>query len=152
MLFDQIEKNKRMSDYYTSIEFNSSSEKVFEAISKNLTSWWGQQDHLINKEGTVFTVSWGEPWYRFKVISYTENQEMIWECVDANQIIQGLDGVQKEWVGTKVHWRITELEDKTVLNFKHEGLIPEFICFNVCSSSWDSFLKVSLVQFLEGSN
>ncbi|MEO9485110.1 MAG: hypothetical protein ABJG47_16740 [Ekhidna sp.] len=139
-----------MNNYSTSVEIERPATQVFEAISSQLEEWWGHQDHTITESGTVFKVSWGEPWYQFKVVKYDENKEMIWECVDANQIINGLEGVQKEWVGTKVHWRLKALdEEKTLLNFEHEGLIPDFICFAVCSTAWTDFLQQHLVAFLE---
>ena len=135
--------------YQTEIEIANSKEKVFRAISKNLGDWWGKQDQEINREGTIFKVSWGEPWYQFKVIKYAQDQEMIWECVDANQKISGLENVEKEWVGTKIHWELEEVEkEKTLLKFQHEGLVPEFICFNFCSQTWDHFLQKVLVNYL----
>ncbi|MBL4649538.1 MAG: hypothetical protein JKY03_07385, partial [Aureispira sp.] len=98
---------------------------------------------------TLFKVSWGETWYQFKVVKYLKDYEMIWECIDANQKIDGLVDVEKEWVGTKIHWKLEKHEkDKTLLKFKHEGLVPEFVCFNFCSDSWDHFLKQALVNYL----
>ncbi len=139
-----------MNHYTTSIEINRPASAVFRAISKQLEDWWGNQDHQITEAGIVFKVSWAEPWYQFKVIKYQENKEMIWECVDANQIIEGLEGVQKEWVGTKIHWRLKEISSEhTQLHFEHEGLIPEFICFDVCSRAWSDFLHQHLIAYLE---
>lgn len=141
-----------MSNYTTQVLIKRGSEAVFEAISFQLENWWGHQDQPATKEGIVFKVSWGEPWYQFKVISFAENEEMIWECIDANQIINGLDGVQKEWVGTKVHWKLTRIdENHTRLDFEHEGLTPDFICFNVCSQAWSDFLQQHLVRYLEAT-
>ena len=139
-----------MDHYTTSLEINSSQQDVFAAISIQLESWWGHQDAPADQINRIFKVSWGEPWYQFKVVKYEKDEGMIWECIDANQIITGLNGVQKEWVGTKVHWELMSLGDmKTRLNFKHEGLIPEFICFNVCTRAWDDFLHQHLVSFLD---
>ena len=140
-----------MDHYKTTIEINASVHEVFEAISRKLADWWGHQDNAAAKVGAIFKVSWGEPWYQFKVIECQEDQTMIWECIDANQIIHGLEGVQKEWVGTKVHWRLTPLNDaRTRLDFEHEGLQPDFICFNVCSRAWSDYLQQHLVEYLEG--
>lgn len=139
-----------MDHYTTTIKINTSAPTVFKAISTQLGDWWGQQDHPASKEEVIFKVSWGEPWYQFKVIKYNENNEMIWECIDANQIINGLEGVQKEWVGTKIHWRIKPIsDDRSQLDFEHQGLIPEFICFEVCTRAWSDFLQQHLVSFLE---
>lgn len=139
-----------MNHYTTSLEIKRPVDAVFKAISSELGFWWGHQDHPAIQVGTVFKVSWTEPWYQFKVVTYELNQEMSWECLDANQIIHGLEGVQKEWVGTKIHWRFESLGDTlTRLNFEHEGLNPDFICFDFCSRAWSDFLQQRLIAYLE---
>ena len=140
-----------MSNYQTQIILGLPRSRVFEAISKELGLWWGQQDNLIEKENDVFTVSWEGPWYQFRVLKFKKNEEMVWECIDANQIIDGLKGVQKEWVGTRVHWSLNSSDGKTILDFEHEGLVPEFVCFDFCSKVWSDFLKNSLVNYLEST-
>jgi len=138
-----------MNSYTTSIEINSTKEAVFQAISKDLKNWWGRQDIPIDKSGIIFKVAWGEPWDQFKVTEYVENKCIVWECIDANQKINGLEGVEKEWVGTKIHWELHELnEQRTLLKFRHEGLVPEFVCFDFCSESWERFLHGSLMNYL----
>ncbi len=138
-----------MTDYTTKLEIPNSRHAIFMAISGELGKWWGEQDRLIEKKDTVFKVSWGEPWYQFKVTEYKENELMIWECIDANQLIPGLTGVEKEWVGTKILWNLTEISSNaTLLLFKHQGLTPDFLCFDFCSSSWEHFLKDRLVAYL----
>jgi len=138
-----------MTHYTTQLEIPNSRHAVFMAISRELGNWWGQQDKLIDEKNLVFKVSWGEPWYQFKVLDYKENELMIWECIDANQLIPGLSGVEKEWVGTRIHWKLKEMSSNTtLLEFKHQGLIPEFLCFDFCSNSWEHFLKDRLVAYL----
>ena len=142
-----------MNNYKTSIEINSPSEILFEGISKKLRDWWGNQDILIDKKGVEFIVSWGEPWYKFEVVKYLKNHEMIWKCIDANQKIDGLTGVEKEWVGTEIHWIVKRLDkNRSLLEFEHKGLVPELICFNFCSDSWSHFLEDSLVKYLTNNN
>ena len=137
--------------YAAKIMINHKPERIFKAISQGLGDWWGPQDKIIDRDGIIFKVAWGEPWYHFKVLTYHENQEMIWECIDANQKIAGLQGVEKEWVGTRIHWQLDSQGDNlTVLKFTHEGLVPDFICFDFCSASWEHFLKESLINYLDG--
>ncbi len=137
------------SSYKTTISIQAPAERVFEAITKELGKWWGAQDRPIERKGTEFRVSWGEPWYQFKVVKYEPDVEVIWECTDANQLIPGLSGVEKEWVGTKIHWYLEEgSKSNTILYFEHDGLVPEVLCFDFCSKSWDHFLRESLVNYL----
>ena len=74
-----------------------------------------------------------------------------WKCIDANQIIEGLEGVQKEWVGTQLHWVIEEINSGACrVTFTHEGLVPDFICYDFCSAAWDHFFGERLKAYLEG--
>jgi len=140
-----------MNDYATQVEIPRSRNVLFNALSRELEAWWGKQDQPLSEAGIIFKVSWGTPWYQFRVIEYKEDELMVWECIDANQIIPGLSDVEKEWVGTKIHWQLEKLTpDTTILHFKHEGLIPDFLCFDFCSRTWDQFLKERLISYLQG--
>lgn len=138
-----------MPSYSASILIDASCSSVFAAISRELSAWWGIQDKLVENAGMIFTVSWGIPWYRFKVLDFQLDELMKWEVIDANQKIPGLTGVEKEWVGTHLHWRLKPTpEGGTKLHFQHDGLVPEMICFDFCTSSWEHFLKERLVDYL----
>ena len=137
-------------NYQKSITIKTSQSLIYNALCNELSQWWGDMDKPANKIGDVFTVSWGEPWYKFKVIKYEPYKKLSWECIDSNQIIGDLKGVQKEWVGTKLHWKIKQNDlGKSQLNFTHEGLVPEFICYDVCSNAWSDFIGISLKEYLE---
>lgn len=139
-----------MNSFRTSLKLCNSREGVFTAISQKLGKWWGKQNVIIDREGMIFKVSWGEPWYLFKVVEFQPESKMVWECIDANQIISGLSDVEKEWVGTKIHWKLSEAgAHQTILEFKHEGLVPDFICFDFCSQSWEHFLGERLRNFVD---
>ncbi len=78
-------------------------------------------NYRIEKRGIVFKVSWGEPWYKFEVVKYLKNQEMTWKCIDANQKIEGLTDVEKEWVGTEINWIVKRLDkNRSLLEFEHK--------------------------------
>lgn len=51
---------------------------------------------------------------------------------------------QAEWVGTKVIFEIAEKNGKTQLRFTHQGLVPEYECFEVCSNGWTHYIQQSL--------
>ena len=138
-----------MNSYRNTIEIDSPAGSIFRTISIDLGNWWGKQDKPIRNAGTIFKVSWGEPWYQFEVTKYIQDRVMVWKCIDANQIIEGLDDVQKEWVGTKIYWEIKRLDDRrSLLIFQHDGLIPELACYDFCSSTWVYFLEQKLIDYL----
>lgn len=143
-------ENEVSKDYRQLISIKTSKKLAFTALTKGIDHWWGEVDHPAGAVGDVFTVSWGEPWYKFKIVEYEPFSKITWECVDANQIIEGLEGVEKEWVGTKLIWQIENTGDDMVqISVEHNGLVPEFICFNFCSSTWDHFINESLKNYLE---
>lgn len=136
--------------YSTSVVIAADAKSVFKALTSSIDSWWGAVDKPLEQENDEFTVSWGEPWYRFRVFDYQPNEKVSWECIDANQIIGDMQGVEKEWVGTKVYWKIIpKSSDEVELTLFHEGLVPEFLCFDVCSRTWNSYINTHLKNFLE---
>lgn len=137
--------------YTTSVTITADAQPVFEALTARIDSWWGKIDKPVSQTGDEFTVYWGEPWYRFRVIEYLPNEKVRWECIDANQIIGDMQGVEKEWVGTRLFWEIRQknISDVEVTLF-HEGLVSDFLCFDVCSRTWDSYIKTHLKNYLEG--
>lgn len=138
--------------YSNKLEIETSDKDAFEALSTKVGEWWGDQDKPVKQVGDVFTMSWGEPWYQFKVVELIPNKLIVWECIDSKQIIGDLDGVEKEWVGTQLQWKIDKLDqNKIELRFNHKGLVPEFICYDFCSSTWDRFIEFNLKKYLEMS-
>ena len=59
-------------DYSTSIQVLATARQAFEALTIGIKNWWGSTDPLAVHLGTEFRVSWGEPWYQFKIIAFEE--------------------------------------------------------------------------------
>ncbi len=145
--------NTKNNSYSTELLIKCSIEKAFAALSSNIGDWWGDQDKPVQNPEDVFTMSWGEPWYQFRVVAYEPNHKITWECIDAKQIIGDLEGVEKEWVGTQLQWTLKESrKQETELQFIHQGLVPEFICYDFCSNTWDRFIAFNLKKYLESSS
>jgi len=136
--------------YRQTVTINTSKEKVFSALTSGIENWWGAVDKEGQQVGEIFKVSWGEPWYQFEIIEFQIDTKVTWKCVDANQIIGGMEGVAKEWVGTKLYWAIeVNKEDEIQVSLIHEGLAPTLLCYDVCSFHWDKFITESLKDYLE---
>ncbi len=143
--------NLEDKSYSVRIVVKCTEESAFAALTTKIGSWWGDQNKPADQLGDVFTMSWGEPWYQFKVTEYVLNKRIVWECIDSKQIIGDLEGVEKEWVGTRLQWTISKSNENEIeLHFKHEGLIPELICYDLCSHTWDRFITFNLKKYLEG--
>ena len=92
MAFGQTKKH----GYSTSTAIAIDTQSAFEALTRRIDGWWGKIDKPVLQIDDEFTVSWGEPWYQFRVIEYLPNKKISWECIDANQIIGDMQGVEKE--------------------------------------------------------
>jgi hypothetical protein len=51
---------------------------------------------------------------------------------------------KSEWTGTEMRFEISEKDGKTEVRFSHVGLVPEYECFEICSSSWGFYMNGSL--------
>ena len=55
---------------------------------------------------------------------------------------------QSEWVGTEIRFELVEQDGGTRIDFTHDGLLPEFECYEVCDPAWTFYLRTSLPQLL----
>ncbi|MFZ0747511.1 MAG: hypothetical protein WAM85_24115, partial [Terracidiphilus sp.] len=55
---------------------------------------------------------------------------------------------KSEWKNTKVVFDIAKNGDQTEIHFTHEGLVPEYECYNVCSDAWGSYIRGSLKSLI----
>ena len=76
-----------------------------------------------------------------KMTEFVPGQKVVWVVLD-NYFNFTED--KTEWKGTKVIFEVSKIDDKTQLRFTHEGLVPEYECFNVCSNAWGSYINGSL--------
>lgn len=55
-----------------------------------------------------------------------------------------------DWVGTRPTFTITPMDDGSCeLHFRHHGLHEALECIDMCSHSWDHYIRVSLRDYLE---
>lgn len=120
--------------------------EVFDAIL-NVRNWWSE-----SLEGNSEKLN-DEFIYRHKDIHYSKHQlidvekdrKVVWFTIDSK-----LTFVQKqnEWNDTKVIFEISKKGDKTELKITHDGLTPDFECFDGCSIGWTHYLQNSLLPLI----
>lgn len=137
-------------DYQKTVVIAGNRLGVFKAITERIDEWWGAIDRQPSAKGVEFKVSFGEAFWRFKVIDFQPESRVSWECITSNQVHAGLMGIKEEWLGTRLHWELSEQTDATTnLSFRHEGLVPDFNCYEVCSDAWGFFIGTSLKELVE---
>jgi hypothetical protein len=117
-------------------------EEVFHAIN-NVRGWWSEDiEGGTGRAGAEFTYRYQDTHRcRIKVTELVPGERVAWHVPD-NYFAFTQD--KTEWKDTHVHFEITARDGKTEIRFTHAGLVPEYECFDVCSSSWDFYLNTSL--------
>ena len=133
-------------NFTTTISVDQSPEEAFAAIN-NPRGWWSE-----NIEGS--TTKPGDEWiYRYKdahcctmrVTEMVPNQRVVWLVVD-NYFNFTKD--KTEWTHTKIVFEISTRSNKTEIRFTHQGLVPAYECFDVCSNAWGAYVNGSLSNLI----
>ena len=137
-----------MNDQNYSISFttNHSAEEVFAAIN-NVRGWWSEEiKGPTDKLGAEFTYH-HENVHRckMKITEFVPGEKVVWLVLD-NYFNFTED--KTEWTGTKIIFEVSNKDAKTQLRFTHEGLVPEYECFKVCSNAWGSYINGSLQSLI----
>src|SRR5262245_12177790 len=120
--------------FTTTFSVDQTPKEVFNAIN-NVRGWWsGEIEGNTERFGDEFT-------YRYKAINRSKqrlievipDKKVVWLVVDA--YLKFAED-KTEWNGTTVTFEISKKGDRTVVRFTHQGLIPEFECYDACSSAW----------------
>ncbi|MCM4171115.1 ATPase [Arenibacter sp. TNZ] len=133
-------------DFTTNIIVDKTPEKAFNAI-KNFRAWWsediaGKTDKL-NEE---FLYHYKDVHLcKIKLIEMKLNEKLVYLIMD-NQFSFTKD--KTEWINTKLIFDISEKEEKTKVKFTHQGLVPEYECYEICEDAWSTYIKKSLYDLI----
>jgi hypothetical protein len=116
--------------------------EAFQAIN-NVRGWWSEDiEGDTGKTGGEFTYRYKTAHRcRIKVAELIPGEKVAWQVLD-NYF--DFSSGNSEWENTKIHFEITARDGKTEIRFTHVGLVPECECFDLCSNSWDFYLRTSL--------
>ena len=132
--------------YTTSVWVDRSPAEVFDAVN-DVRAWWTQ-------EARGDTTRVGAEWdYRvrdihtakMRVTELVPGRRVVWRVLE-NYLNFVED--QSEWVGTEIRFELVEQDGGTRIDFTHDGLLPEFECYEVCNPAWTFYLRTSLPQLL----
>lgn len=69
------------------------------------------------------------------------NERVVWHVGETAMTFIAEPG---EWTNTEIRFDIAERADGTELRFTHVGLVPEFECYDACSTAWTFYATESL--------
>ena len=139
-------------NFTTSILVANTPAEVFNTIL-DVRAWWsGLFEESFNgtseKTGDEFTflAGGGLHFTRQKLVELVPNKKVSWLVTEAN-----LSFVEDsaEWVGTKITFDISGEIGKTKVVFTHEGLVPDFQCYDACSTAWSAYIGTQLINALQ---
>jgi len=133
-----------MSDqnFAATITVDQTPEEAIEAI-RNVGGWWSEQiEGSTDKVGDEFIYRYQDVHScKMKLVEVIAVVKVAWTVLE-NYFKFTKD--KTEWLGTKIVFDVFRKGNKTEIRFTHEGLVPEYECFNICSKAWGSYINGSL--------
>ena len=133
-------------NFAAAFSVDRSPEEAFNAI-KNIRGWWSEEiEGSTDKVGDEFTYHYKDM-HRctMRLTEAVPGKKVVWLVLD-NYFDFTED--KSEWKGTTISFEISRKGDKTEVSFTHLGLVPEYECFDVCSTSWGSYINGSLKSLI----
>jgi hypothetical protein len=137
-------------NYTATISVDQSPKEAVDAI-RNVRGWWSEEiEGSIVKVGDEFKYHYQNlRTCTMKFVELVPGKRVAWLVTD-NHFSFTED--KTEWKGTKVVFDIAKKGDKTEIHFTHEGLVPSYECYNVCSDAWGSYIRGSLKNLIKTGN
>ncbi|WEK70256.1 MAG: SRPBCC domain-containing protein [Candidatus Chryseobacterium colombiense] len=106
--------------------------------------WWnGLHDEIITGKSEkindvfIFDAGNGVHHTEQKLIEVIPDKKIVWEVTDSNLTFASKTD---EWTGTKISFEIFKEDHRTKIVFTHDGLTPQFECYDGCSGAWLQYL------------
>jgi len=129
-------------NFTASFTVDKSPEEAFKAI-KNISAWWSEEIvGATDKVGDAFDYHYKDI-HRcsMKMTEAVPGKRVAWLVTD--NYFSFVDD-KTEWKGTQIVFDIARKGDKTEVRFTHLGLVPEYECFETCSTAWGTYINGSL--------
>jgi uncharacterized protein YndB with AHSA1/START domain len=134
------------TDYRTTVRVNAPADNVFDAVTTvdSLAAWWSPVSGSGLAGGDLrFPMVDGQPPLWIHVDEVSRPTTVRWTVIECT--------FMEDWVGTRPTFTITPLGDHACeLTFEHRGLNDELACTEMCSRSWNHFVRASLRELAEG--
>jgi hypothetical protein len=135
------------NDFTTTITTTRTAEEAFSAIN-NVRGWWSENiEGSTDRSGAEFLYAYKDVHgCKMRIVELVPSRRVKWKVLNNHF---SFTNDKSEWVGTHIIFDIAEKEGKTEIRFTHEGLVPAYECFAVCSDAWTSYIQGSLKNLIE---
>lgn len=139
--------NTSGKNYTTTITVDKNISGAFNSI-KNFRAWWSEEiEGNTDKVGETFFYHYKDVHLcKIKLIEMVADKKLVYQVTD-NEFNFTKD--KTEWINTKLIFDVSTEEGKTKIVFTHDGLVPEYECYNVCNDAWTIYMQGSLKNFIE---
>ena len=129
-------------NFTTAFTVNQTPEAAFAAIT-NVRGWWSEEiEGRTDKLGAEFNYHFRDIHRcRLKITELVPGKKVVWRVLD-NYF--NFTNDETEWTGTDIIFDISRKGNKTEIRFTHEGLVPEYECYDACSDGWVTYINGSL--------
>ncbi len=133
--------------FTATIEVAQSAEDVLNCI-KEVSKWWSKDfEGNSSKLNDEFIIHHPHRHYsKQKLVEVIPDKKMVWLVTDSK--LYWLEKDKHEWTNTKMIFEIATKGNKTLLQFTHEGLVPEKECYAMCYQGWTMVIKERLLNFI----
>ena len=133
-------------NFTTAFSVARTPEDAVKAI-QNPRGWWSEAIEGPTEDcGDEFTYRYrGMHRCNLRVVEIVPQKRIVWQVLD-NYFSFTED--KTEWKGTKLIFEIAGKGDQTEVRFTHEGLVPDYECYGICSNSWGTYINGSLRRLI----
>jgi hypothetical protein len=116
--------------------------------AKNFRAWWSEEieGHTDRLNETFFYHYKDIHLCKLRLIEMIPEKKLVYLVIEND--FNFIDD-KSEWVNTKLIFDISQVEGQTKVKFTHEGLVPEYECFQVCNDAWSGYIGNSLKALIE---
>src|SRR5947209_17180591 len=128
--------------FTTTFEVQRTPQEAFEAIT-DVPGWWSQEvEGVTDRVGGEFDYHYQDVHHcRIRVTELVPGRKVAWRVlVNYFNFIHD----QAEWKDTEVVFEISEKDGGAEVHVTHWGLVPQYECYDVCSSAWGGYFDGSL--------
>lgn len=135
------------TNYTSTIIVDKTPTDAYNAV-KNFRGWWSEDiDGATDKLNEEFFYHYKDVHLcKMKLIEAVPDKRLVYLVLD-NQFNFIKD--KSEWINTKLIFEISKENNKTKVQFTHEGLTPDYECYNVCKDAWTKYINGSLKGLIE---
>lgn len=133
-------------NYTATITVDQSPKEAFDAI-RNVRGWWSQEiTGSTEKLGDEFKYHYRDV-HRctMKLVELVPNKRVVWLVTDN---FFSFTEDKTEWKNTRVVFDNSTKGGRTEIHFTHEGLVPAYECYKICSDAWGSYIRGSLKSLI----